>query len=93
MKSEVWKDIKGYEGLYQASNLGRIKSLDRIVIQKCKWGSECNHIYKGKNFIREWNSIKEAETKLNIKNINKCCKGKLKTFGGFIWEYKEENNE
>lgn len=24
---EVWKDIKGYEGLYQVSNLGRIKSL------------------------------------------------------------------
>ena len=25
---EVWKDIKGYEGLYQVSNLGRVKSLD-----------------------------------------------------------------
>ena len=24
---EIWKDIKGYEGLYQVSNLGRIKSL------------------------------------------------------------------
>ena len=24
---EIWKDIVGYEGLYQASNLGRIKSL------------------------------------------------------------------
>lgn len=24
---EVWKDIKGYEGLYQVSNEGRIKSL------------------------------------------------------------------
>ena len=27
MKKEVWKDIKNYEGLYQVSNLGRIKSL------------------------------------------------------------------
>lgn len=26
---EIWKDIKGYEGLYQISNLGRIKSLPR----------------------------------------------------------------
>ena len=25
---EVWKDIIGYEGLYQVSNLGRVKSLD-----------------------------------------------------------------
>ena len=24
---EIWKDIKGYEGLYQVSNLGNVKSL------------------------------------------------------------------
>lgn len=29
--NEVWKDIKGFEGLYQVSNLGRIRSLDRWV--------------------------------------------------------------
>lgn len=28
---EIWKDIQGYEGLYQVSNLGKIKSLDRII--------------------------------------------------------------
>ena len=28
---EIWKDIKEYEGSYQVSNLGRIKSLDRII--------------------------------------------------------------
>ena len=32
MTEEVWKDIKGYEGLYQVSNVGRVKSLDRIDI-------------------------------------------------------------
>ena len=26
---EVWKDIEGYESKYQASNLGRVKSLER----------------------------------------------------------------
>ena len=26
---EIWKDIKGYEGLYQISNLGNVKSLKR----------------------------------------------------------------
>ena len=26
---EVWKDITEYEGLYQVSNIGRIKSLER----------------------------------------------------------------
>lgn len=28
---EVWKDIPGYEGLYQVSNIGNVKSLSRIV--------------------------------------------------------------
>lgn len=28
---EIWKDIVGYEGLYQISNLGRVKSLKRYV--------------------------------------------------------------
>ena len=27
MEEEVWKPIKGYEGLYEISNLGRVKSL------------------------------------------------------------------
>lgn len=31
---EKWRDIKGYEGLYMASNLGRVKSLDRILTFK-----------------------------------------------------------
>lgn len=26
---EIWKDIEGYEGLYQVSNMGRVKSLKR----------------------------------------------------------------
>lgn len=33
---EIWKDVIGYEGLYQISNLGRIKSLTRKV--QCKGG-------------------------------------------------------
>lgn len=28
---EIWKDIKGYEGFYQVSNLGNIKSLQRFI--------------------------------------------------------------
>ena len=29
MLNEIWKDIKGYEGLYQVSNIGRVKALPR----------------------------------------------------------------
>ena len=28
---EIWKNVEGYEGFYQVSNLGRIRSLDRYV--------------------------------------------------------------
>ena len=31
--NEVWKDIKGYEGLYQVSNYGRVKSLPKYKKQ------------------------------------------------------------
>ena len=33
---EIWKDIKGYEGLYQVSNLGRVKSLPKVDSKYCK---------------------------------------------------------
>ena len=31
---EEWRDIRGYEGVYQISSLGRIRSLDRYVDDK-----------------------------------------------------------
>ena len=31
---EIWKDINGYEGIYQISNTGRLKSLKRLFIRK-----------------------------------------------------------
>lgn len=27
---EIWKDIEGYEGMYQVSNIGRVRALDRV---------------------------------------------------------------
>lgn len=34
MEKEVWKDVPGYEGLYQVSNLGNVRSLDRVALTK-----------------------------------------------------------
>ena len=33
MENEIWKDIQGYEGIYQVSNLGRVKSLEREIVR------------------------------------------------------------
>lgn len=44
MQEEIWKDIPGFEGHYQVSNLGNVKSLARIVLMKGKYP----YMYKGK---------------------------------------------
>ena len=44
---------------------------------------------KDGNFIREWDTMTEAETTLNITHkIHVVCQGKRKTCGGYIWKYK-----
>ena len=44
---EVWRDIPGYEGKYQASSLGRIRSLDRTITQIGRWGRPFTRKLKG----------------------------------------------
>ncbi|WP_277030253.1 NUMOD4 domain-containing protein [Turicimonas muris] len=34
---EEWRDVVGYEGLYQVSNLGRVKSLEKVVSNGRGW--------------------------------------------------------
>jgi len=68
---EIWKDIKEYEGLYQVSNLGRIKSMEkksigksnslRILTEKIL---KCNVDAKGYKFISLW---KNGEKKRIVK--------------------------
>ena len=50
---------------------------------------------KSGEFIREWQGAHEVERVLGIGNshIIACCKGKLKSAGGFVWKYKEERTE
>lgn len=47
---EIWKDIEGYEGLYQASNLGRVRSLSHDVL--CKDGSVKHFCGKVLSFVQ-----------------------------------------
>ena len=162
---ELWKDINGYEGLYQVSNLGRVKrvttgrilkgrqhphgyllvtlskhnikstkTIHRLVaenfIPKTENKSDVNHIDEDKTNNKvsnlewvtskeninhgtrteraaktksipiiatnlttgesqEFNSTKECGRQLRLDpgNITKVLKGKLKTLGGYIFEY------
>lgn len=44
MTEEIWRPIEGYEGLYEVSNQGRVRSLDMYV----KSGYEAYRLHKGK---------------------------------------------
>lgn len=37
INTEQWKDIPGYEGRYQASTLGRIRSVNRVVFSRNRY--------------------------------------------------------
>lgn len=43
---EIWKPIANYEGIYEISNLGNIRSLDRVIYSN-RWDK--NQFIKGKN--------------------------------------------
>ena len=173
MIEEQWLDISGYEGLYQISNFGRVKSFyfknprilkphkvkgysnvelyknkkkKQFYIHRLVMENFCpienmnvldvnhkdedksnNHIsnlgwmtYKdnlnygsraekarmkmqGKNSSLSkkvrciekdviYEALREAERQLGIPatNISRACKGKIKTAGGYHWEYVEE---
>ena len=34
MEKEIWKDVVGYEGLYQVSNLGRVKRMSKLCVRR-----------------------------------------------------------
>lgn len=163
---EIWKPIKGYEGVYAISNHGRIYSYPRegtkggftfgnnvgnylgfTINKKTKYvhilvyetfvgtipkGYQINHKDENKHnncvwnletitpsqnvnygkrnekdaehkikpieqytvngeFVYEYKGSRDAERKTGISqsNICKCCKGKVKTAGGYVWKYKE----
>lgn len=172
---EIWKDIESYEGLYQISNYGRVKSLisgkilrnhngkntEYYKVSLSKFGKakkynihrlvaqsfvdnpeqkpQVNHINgdkydnkaenlewvtasenefhayatglknptrhpfngaksipvvqmdKNRNVIKIYPSLNEAgRNGFRSEDICKCCKGKLKTVGGYVWMYAEE---
>ena len=173
MIEEQWLNISGYEGLYQISNFGRVKSfyfknhrilkphkvkgysnvelyknkkkkqfyIHRLVmenfcpienmnvldvnhkdedksnnhISNLEWMTHKDNLnygsraekarmkMQGKNSSRSkkvrcieknviYEALREAERQLGIPatNISKACKGKIKTAGGYHWEYVEE---
>jgi len=64
---EIWKDILGYEGKYQVSNMGNVRSLRRsIVLKKCIAKNKYLIVSLGKGFA----SKKYVHRKVNNVTIS-----------------------
>ena len=67
-REEKWISVKGFEGLYEVSNLGRIKSLTKIV-------------WNGKGYYTKKESfIKPSVNKGGYLHTRLCKNGKLSSF-------------
>jgi len=65
---EVWKDIPGYDGLYQVSNLGRVYSLPR------EWVSGKGAISKHEG------KILKGSTSRGYRLVQLCINGNMKAY-------------
>lgn len=68
IKKEIWKGVKNFEGYYEVSNLGNVRSLDRMVKNKHGLRIVKSRILKGG--IDGW----------GYRHISISVKSKLKTF-------------
>jgi hypothetical protein len=48
MSAERWRPVAGYEGLYEVSDFGRVRSLDRKVTQRGKRGCVMTRLLAGR---------------------------------------------
>ena len=67
--SEVWKPIKGYEGIYEVSSYGRVRSLEHKARHKSRTGNEFQVTYKGR--IRKLYTNEEGRKFLVVKRNGK----------------------
>lgn len=47
MTEERWKPVVGFEGAYEVSDLGRVRSLDRYVPHSNRWGTISSILHRG----------------------------------------------
>ena len=62
-EEEVWKAVVGYEGLYEVSNLGQVRSLDRVV-----------HNQKGYDVVYKSQIMKQSKTSKSTSTTVGLCK-------------------
>lgn len=92
-ETEEWRDIKGYEGLYQVSDWGRVKALKRNAIGKGRNQYDDEHILKLHKCI--FYGKKRVQTVLHKNGVKKypiVARLVYETFVGDIPENMQVNH-
>lgn len=82
LPGEVWKDVVGYEGLYQVSNLGRVKMLSRNVLANKSVRTIKEHIItqhisqKGYLYVCLWDNNKGKKVYVHKIVLSSFLRGK-----------------
>ena len=67
---EIWKDIEGFEGKYQVSNMGRVRSLDRYI-KGFNHGKEHLRLIKGRILAIQTETHGYSQVQLHYGDRNK----------------------
>lgn len=71
MEIEEWRDIPGYEGIYQVSSFGNVRSVDRYV-EKHRNGKPFSRFTKGMTLTKYYNCVYPI-VYLSVDDIRKVC--------------------
>ena len=93
LEAELMKWYDSVENGYNISPFGSSHICNEELKNKIRENTPSKPVLqfsKNGEFIAEYASIREAERKTGCPNqsICYCCKGKLKSTGGYIWKYK-----
>ena len=94
LPNEIWRDIKDYEGLYQVSNMGRVKSFHngkelvmKITFDRCGYA----HVVLVKNGVRKTHRVHILVAKAFIENTEN--KPEVNHKDGNKWNCRVDNLE
>lgn len=76
---EYWKEVKGYEGYYEVSNTGKVRSVERTIVLLARDGADRPSIYKSKELKQSIES-KQKYNWLPRKYVRLSKGGKIKRF-------------
>lgn len=89
LEGESWRSVKGFEEVYEVSDLGRVRSVDREIVDI----RGITRIYKGAMIKQIVNPDGYYVVSLSSKNKNKACRVNRLVAEAFIYNEDKDNKD